>query len=181
MDASTLINELIEITKKNKNDVMVLKENALNKLNFKINQKKWSALECIEHLNYYGTYYIPEIKNRISKAKHVKSKKFKTGMLGNYFAKSMMPKDTLNKMSTLKATNPTGKPLDKQVLDVFIDQQNELLTLLALAKEVDLTKTKTSISISKWIKLRLGDTLRVVIYHNLRHVNQAKNVIAIAK
>ncbi|RXM56703.1 hypothetical protein BOQ60_25350, partial [Chryseobacterium sp. CH1] len=31
---------------------------------------------------------------------------------------------------------------------------------------IDLEKTKTSISISKLIKLKLGDTFRFVIYHN---------------
>jgi hypothetical protein len=34
---------------------------------------------------------------------------------------------------------------------------------------------KTSISISSFIKLRLGDTLRLVVYHNWRHLIQAKN------
>ena len=41
----------------------------------------------------------------------------------------------------------------------------------------NLTKVKTSITISNWIKLRLGDTFRFVIHHNLRHVVQAKNLL----
>jgi hypothetical protein len=48
--------------------------------------------------------------------------------------------------------------------------------LLDKAKNVSLGKTKTGISISKLIKLKLGDTFRFVIYHNIRHIEQAKRV-----
>lgn len=89
----------------------------------------------------------------------------------------MLPKEKLNKMKTIKSMNPVGSNLDKSVLDKFINQQKTLLELLKQAKKVNLTKTKTGISISKWIKLRLGDTFRVVIYHNLRHMIQAEKVV----
>ncbi|MGB3549023.1 MAG: hypothetical protein WBA17_18760 [Saprospiraceae bacterium] len=36
-----------------------------------------------------------------------------------------------------------------------------------------MNRTKTAVSITKLIRLRLGDTLRVVVYHNQRHVAQA--------
>lgn len=42
-----------------------------------------------------------------------------------------------------------------------------------MAQQVSLNKTKTGISISTWIKLKLGDTFKVVIYHNKRHIVQA--------
>jgi hypothetical protein len=70
--------------------------------------------------------------------------------------------------------DPVGSQLNKSVLTTFLKQQQELLRLLEQAKTVDLTRTKTSISISSWIKLRLGDTFRVVIYHNQRHMEQAE-------
>ncbi len=49
--------------------------------------------------------------------------------------------------------------------------------LLEQSRDTNLTKIKTSISISKWIKLRLGDTFRIVIYHNLRHITQVKKIL----
>ena len=72
--------------------------------------------------------------------------------------------------------DPADSPLDPSVLDKFIHQQEQLLQLLEVSRQTDLTGVKTSISISKWIKLRLGDTLRVVVYHNLRHVVQAQKL-----
>lgn len=177
MKAQDLIKELIELTQKNIYEIQVFKELPIEKLNQKLNAKSWSALECIEHLNRYGDFYIPEIKNQIEKSTHKKSETFKSGILGNYFAQSMFPKEKLNKMKTFKSMNPLNSSLNKSVLDKFIYQQKQILELLEKSKNTNLTRTKTSISIAKWMKLRLGDTFRVVIYHNLRHIEQAKNTI----
>lgn len=175
MRTDTLIEELKALTRQNSADVQSFVKLTDEQLNQRESNDSWSILECIAHLNRYGDFYIPELKKRIEGSKFKNSPSFKSGVLGNYFAKSMLPKDRLNKMKTFRSMNPIHSSLDRDVLHKFIDQQEQLLDLLDSAKKVDLTKTKTAISISKWIKLRLGDTFRVVIYHNLRHVVQAKN------
>jgi hypothetical protein len=176
MDSKTLLNELIERTQRHMNEVQAFKELTKAQLNYKADAESWSVLECMEHLNRYGDYYLPEIRRRLDQSRHSRSSTFKTGLLGNYFAKSMLPKEKLNKMKTFQSMNPNNSKLDRSVLDKFLHQQETMLDLLNRAKEADLTKVKTSISISKLIKLRLGDTFRVVIYHNLRHIVQAKRV-----
>ncbi len=79
-------------------------------------------------------------------------------------------------MKTLKAMNPIHSQLNKEVVEEFIRQQKQLLELLEKAGNVDLQKIKTGISISKLIRLKLGDTFRFVIYHNERHVVQAQKI-----
>ncbi|BAP30929.1 uncharacterized protein CHSO_1892 [Chryseobacterium sp. StRB126] len=148
-----------------------------NELNFRITSDSWSTLECLEHLNRYGDFYIPEISRRISSSKTTPKSDFKPGILGNYFAKSMLPKEKLNKMKTLKIMNPIHSELNKEVVTEFIKQQQQLLDLLEKASHINLEKTKTAISISKLITLKLGDTLRFVIYHNARHMAQAERVL----
>ena len=69
--------------------------------------------------------------------------------LSNYFAKSMLPKEKLNKMKTFKNMDPAGSNLDISTLDTFINDQEELIELLEKSRETDLTKIKTSISISE--------------------------------
>jgi hypothetical protein len=109
---------------------------------------------------------------------HTKSEKeFKSGFLGNYFANSMLPKAKLNKMKTFKDKNPLNATLDHSVIDRFLKQQLQLLELLELSKNVSLNKVKTSISITKLIKLKLGDTFRFYINHMLRHMNQIDNIL----
>lgn len=175
--SAQLIQDLIERTRININQAETLHSLSSEKLNFRIQQESWSILECFEHLNLYGDFYIPEIKNSIESSKTHPKEDFKSGFLGNYFAKSMLPKEKLNKMKTFKDKNPMGSELYKKTIERFIHQQEQLLHLLDKSKKIDLNKTKTAISISKWIKLKLGDTFRVVVYHNERHIAQANKIL----
>lgn len=173
-----LINDLIEFNNLHRDLATAYLQLSLAQLNHKPTPESWSALECIEHLNRYGAFYLPEIKQRLSANTKRASLFFKPGILGNYFANSMKPKEKLNKMKTFKNMNPVGSKLDKQVIATFIDQCNTLELALEQSRTHDLQKVKTAISISTLIKLRLGDTFRFFVYHNERHWQQAQRAIA---
>ena len=177
ISSKELLQELLEITTENLKVVENLKNESLASLNWKQETKSWSVLECIEHLNRYGNFYVPEITNKIEASKHVNSTVFKSNWLGNYFSKSVMYSEQLNKMKTFKSMNPLNSSLTIKTLDHFIKHQHQLIDLLTKSKSVNLDKTKTAISISKLIKLKLGDTFRVVIYHNQRHIKQAEKAL----
>lgn len=172
-----LLEELKELTENHLIQVNKWKKLPMKKWVQRPNENSWNALECLEHLNYYGNFYLPEIEQQMKSSNISHSEIFHSGILGNYFAKSMLPKEKGGKMKTFKEMNPIGKNLDQSVIEQFISQQEKLLELLDLAHQKDLTKIKTSISLSKWIKLRLGDTFRIVIYHNKRHLQQAEKAL----
>lgn len=176
IQSDKLIDELIEITNQHLEFVQHLQYNSIEELNYRKSTESWNTLECLEHLNLYGRFYIPEIDKRINSSKTIPQKEFKSGFLGNYFAKSMLPKDKLNKMKTFKSMNPIHKNLHKSVLEEFISQQNQMLELLEKSRNVNLEKVKTGLSITNLIKLKLGDTFRFVINHNTRHIVQVKNI-----
>ncbi|MGN7706789.1 DinB family protein [Chryseobacterium sp. D764] len=175
--ASALLDELKEITRQHLQYAQILTQKTEEELNFRPSTDNWSTLECLEHLNRYGDFYIPEISRNISSAGKSPQPYFRPGILGNYFAKSMIPKEKMNKMKTFKTMNPIHSQINKGVIDTFIKQQEKLLELLEDARQTDLEKVKTNISISKLIKLKLGDTFRFVIYHNLRHIEQIKRIL----
>lgn len=181
IEQEILIKDLIERTDQVINSAEQLNQLNLETLNYRVNPESWSVLECIEHLNLYGSFYIPEIEKQISKSITRHSAYFKSGLLGNYFAKSMLPKERLNKMKTFKDKNPIGSNLNKSTVERFIGQQEEMLNLLDKARQVNLNKVKTGITIASWIKLKLGDTFRVVVYHNQRHIVQVNRILAIAQ
>ena len=79
-------------------------------------------------------------------------------------------------MKTPGDKNPIGSKLTTLTLDRFLKQQEMLKSLLHQARNVDLTKTKVPISLTRLIKLRLGDTFKFFIYHIERHVIQAERV-----
>lgn len=179
MQRTELINDLQTRTKEVVAELNKFKALSEADLNHRNTSSSWSILECLEHLNLYGDFYLPEIEQRIGMAKPSDNDQFVSSWLGNYFALSMLPGENgkLNKMKTFKSMNPIHKQLTINVIDRFAEQQDQLMQLLERAKTVDLSKVKTSISISKWIKLRLGDTFRVVVYHNQRHIVQAIKVV----
>lgn len=176
-NTADLLQKLTERTQEN----LAIGQDFLALESFTLNQRPrpdaWNALECLAHLNHYGDYYLPEIQRRIKETKHDKpTETFTSSWLGNKFAAGMKPGEETTKITTFKSADPRnhGKDFNYDTVREFIRQQEEMLDLLQQAAKVNLTRTKTGISISNLIKLRLGDTLRVVIYHNWRHVEQAQ-------
>lgn len=136
----------------------------------------WSIVQCLDHLNSYGHYYLPHIKNSILKYKNDPSTMatFKSSWLGNYFTRMMDPKTGKKKFKAFKNHIP-AKELDAYaVVAEFIHQQEELLLYLKEARNIDLNKAKIPISISSWIRLKIGDVFQFLIAHNERHLQQAK-------
>ncbi|WP_179335006.1 DinB family protein [Winogradskyella costae] len=172
-----LLQNLLKITQENCTASENLKTQPTAILNWKQDPKCWSVLECIEHLNRYGDFYLPEITTKIKTAQPKRSELFKGNWLGSYFSKSVSYSETLNKMKTFKSMNPLNSELNSQTLEKFINQQHQIIGLLEQSKNIDLDKTKTAISISTLIKLRLGDTFKVLVYHNERHIKQAEQTL----
>lgn len=145
-------------------------------LNKKANVEAWSALECVEHLNRYADFYLPEIEKALAKATPFNGKEFKSTWLGHYFAESMKPKESLNKMKTFASKNPIGSSLSKEVIYQFIQDQQKILEFLkeSTNKNLDSATCKTTLPL---LCFKLGDTLRFTIYHNQRHIFQALRAI----
>ncbi|WGH76562.1 DinB family protein [Tenacibaculum tangerinum] len=143
----------------------------------KEDEKSWSVIECLEHLNRYADFYNRELTKQLERSKLPKSVMFKPGYFGNKFALQMLPKEGMKTMNTFKSKNPIHSKLDAQkVMADFLDNQFELLRLLEVAEEKDLTKIKTAITLP-FLKFRIGDTFRFVIFHNERHIVQAKKAL----
>jgi hypothetical protein len=146
-------------------------------------ENKWSAAQCLEHLNSYGHYYLPAIEKAIETAKQSQlapKQTFTPGWLGDYFTKLMMPSGEgkkMKKMSAPKDHRPVANLDSDKVLSEFIDQQERILALLEQARTIDIEKARVPISIAKFIKLKLGDTFRFLIMHNYRHVLQAERAL----
>ncbi len=176
MRTQALINTLVEQTQTLMDQAERLKSQDLSSLNWRSKPLSWNILECYEHLNRYGDFYLPQIASKIKQSNTKSEPSFKPGFLGNYFANSMLPQDKLNKMKTFKDKDPLNASLDKNVIDHFLQQQVILLDLLDQSRRVSLNKVKISTSISNLIKLKLGDTFRFYINHMIRHSKQIDRI-----
>lgn len=177
MQTEQLLQSLIEQTKTILKEVEQLKSFDLQALTWREKPDAWNILECLEHLNLYGDFYLPQIEEKIKNSTTKSDPLFTPGIIGNYFAKSMLPKEKLNKMKTFKNKNPLNRNLDKTVIDRSISQQIKLLKLLNQSRNVNLNKVKIPTSISKLIRLKLGDTFQFFINHILRHLKQMESIV----
>ncbi|MFC0775363.1 DinB family protein [Terrimonas alba] len=143
----------------------------------------WSVIEVLEHLNSYSRYYLLAIEKSLQVDKPA-NELFKPGWLGDYFTKLMKPKEdgtVANKMKSPKDHRPP-KFLDAfPVLNSFLEHQHYLLELLEQAKSKNIGSIRIPITISKFIKLKLGDTFRFLIAHEQRHLVQIENNLAALK
>lgn len=172
-----LLLELRNYVQSHINFVISLKAIEEEVLQQKKTAKSWSVLECLEHLNLYAQFYTVELRKRMEASASTAKSEFKSGYWGNKFAMDMLPKEGMKTMNTFKSKNPVHSKLEKAVvLGEFIKLQEELLQLLTLAEQKDLTQIKTSLTLPL-LKFRLGDTFRFVIYHDERHIMQAKKVL----
>lgn len=132
----------------------------------------WSIAQCLWHINSYGHYYLPVIAQAM-KSDAASRETFTSSWLGAYFTRLMKPGEGMKKMKAFKDHTPPAQPDGRAEVAEFIRQQEVLLGLLRQAHQVDLTRTKVAISLSRWIKLRLGDVFQFYVAHQGRHVAQA--------
>jgi len=180
-----LIENLSQITQ---NNIDLIQKKCIhlgeNQLQWKVKSDNWSISEVLSHLNSYSAYYHKSFQERISKTKFKSVKEnFIPSPLGKSAWKSMRlgrANNIKRKFKAPKNYNPSlnAKLIGDDPVNLFINEQQDLLTILESSKSVNLKKVKIKISISKIVRLRLGDALMFVIYHNERHVQQIKNILA---
>lgn len=138
----------------------------------------WSIAQCLDHLNRYGDYYLPEIEKKLEQPGHEPSTIFKGSWIGRYFTKMMEPDTGTRKVKAMKAYAPPPQLNAHEVVATFIQQQETLLKYLNRARSVNLDKLKIPVSIARWIQLKMGDVFQFIIAHNERHVRQADRNVA---
>lgn len=154
-----------------------------NQITWRPSKDAWNIQEVLSHLNSYSTYYHQVFLDKIqnTKFKNVKEH-FVPSPLGRSAWRSMQLgrlNNVKRKFRAPRNLNPTLSPelIDHSAVKNFIKHQEELITILEQAENVNLKKVKVPISISKIVRLRLGDALMFVIYHNERHIQQVKNIL----
>ncbi|MFT5860484.1 MAG: putative damage-inducible protein DinB [Flavobacteriaceae bacterium] len=179
MTTKELILTVTDITKENISQVDKWMHKLSEKqLNWRPNPGIWSVAEVLAHLNSYSRYYHPAFKSKIENTRFVNAKdEFVSSPLGRSAWKSMKLgrlNNVKRKFKAPKGHNPTIDPnmiSGSEVAD-FKKNQDDLIEIFELSSQVNLRKVKVPISISKIVRLKLGDALLFVVYHNQRHMQQ---------
>lgn len=179
-----LLNNLVSITDEN---TTVIQKKMIhlgnNQLNWSPSADSWTIREVLAHLNKYALFYHCTIEERINKTRFREPKEtFTSSPLGRSAWKSMKLGNANNVKRKFKSPKGTNPRLDQDLIKGnevgdFIKNQEHLITLINASRSVGLRKVKIPISISRIVRLRLGDALMFVIYHNQRHIQQAINIL----
>lgn len=170
------------------NDLLVLRVTAQQRfrplsaeeLNRRPSPSRWSAGQCLEHLNIVGGYYLPSIAARIKKAQERGSKPAliaKQGYFGRKLIESMRTPSSVKALVSPQRYAPTGTRLPRTVTEVFSRQIDELLRLVLLARQVNANAIRIPNAIFPLLLLRLTDQLEFLVVHIQRHVAQAEAVL----
>lgn len=184
MTTQWLFNEVGTITERNYQQ-LIGKFSSLSpaQLSWKPNPSTWSLQEIFAHLNAYGDFYHSTLNERIDHTRfRLPRLNFVSSPLGKSAWVSMKLGRARNVKRKFKAPaeyNPTLSPglVTGNDLKKLIQGQQEFMQIIEKAVQVNLRKVKVPISVSKFVRLRLGDALLFVAYHNERHIEQALNLM----
>lgn len=142
---------------------------------------QWSMAQVLEHMNIYARYYIRAIEDAIHLNQKKSSPHFTSGWLGQYFTNLMKPSDSgklKSTMSSPKNARPGNSAEGKAMLDEFLSHQHHFINLLEISRRTNLKAIRVPTSLSKWIRLSLGDTFRFTIAHQQRHMLQINRILS---
>ena len=184
MTSTELLKEVRTITQSNMDAITSNFENlSQEQVAWKSVENSWNIQEIFAHLNKFAQYYHEAFFKYISKTKfQTPSENFISSPLGRSAWKSMKlgnAKNIKRKFKAIKSNNPLfEKDLIKgNDVELFKSNLITLNSIFEACANVNIRKVKIPISISKIVRLRLGDALLFVVYHNERHVQQALNVL----
>lgn len=155
-----------------------------NQLNWQPNDRAWSIAQCLAHLNAYYRYYIPVFKGKISNTRFTDVPEFFTssplGVAVYSSVKLGKLKNVKRKLKSTKDYNPlvnTSLSLGN-VIEEYVQHSKEYKEVLKAGALINMRKTKCPLSLRPVVKLNLGDAFVFITYHNERHVEQMKKVLA---
>lgn len=142
-------------------------------LQYKPAAGKWSALECLKHLNRYARYYHPTLAAALQQTEPATDAQVRFTWLGRKPCKLVRPENQ-KPQKTLVRMNPARSHLSRSVLAEFRQHQEQLLTLLTQAAGKDLNRKAIPVEFFRLLKMCTGETLLFVVAHARRHVQQAQ-------
>ena len=141
-------------------------------LNWTPSLKEWDTLQCFDHLNLTHDYYAPKIAAALvepGQGDDVYKPSF-WGRIYMFFA--FNPRFSF---PAADALTPVQRPT-RTVLDDYLTRLEELTNVIDRAENVNLNATR--VHIESFVSFNLGDCMKVLVYHDELHINQAQRVLA---
>lgn len=150
-------------------------------LTLKHPREDWSVADCIEHLNEFCEYYIPQIETIVQEGieKGIEPDAFfSSNSMGTEAINSVHPQNlpSMQTMGHFKGRDIGGEKNEK-VINQFMDYQERLMIVLQKAQQTSLIKLSVPVRNREEWGLQLGDCFQYLIAHQILHTLQAMNLL----
>jgi hypothetical protein len=142
----------------------------------KPNEKRWSAAECIEHLNNGCKMYIPEIKKALENSKETNQEFIKISWLQKKMIDLLEPPYKF-KMPTGGDFIPSKNLSKEKVFNDYLSYQDEYIGLIKKYYDKDFNSVKFSSPAAKMLKFNSAFAILFNAAHQRRHIWQAEQTI----
>jgi hypothetical protein len=175
-------NQITELTSSIENSSKRVKQSfgslSESQLNWKPAPEKWSVGECIDHLITTNRSYFPALE-KIAAGEHKNSLWQSisplSGMWGSMLLKMVSP-DYPKKAKTPAVFKPSNSSVSKDIVDDFVKCNDQFISYLKKFDGINLKKTTIASPVNSFITYSLIDTLKIITYHEVRHLVQAERV-----
>lgn len=136
---------------------------------------EWSVLQCFDHLNLTHDYYAPKVAGGLAQRglANPADDSYAPSFWGRiYMHFSFNPKYSFPAPS---AVVPAAHSLGRDVLHRYLAKQEALLENLDAVADINLRAT--TVPVVKFVRFNLGDCLKILVYHDQLHIDQAERVL----
>lgn len=146
-----------------------------DQLRWKPGEDVWSVAECLDHLISTGYLYYPRLDDAIRKAESDHgAASYEPSVLAKLFIWTVSP-DAGIKVRAFEPFEPKHQDEDVAILDMFDEQQEELLELIGRADEVNINGGR--FITPGLVRLSVGEGLTMVVQHQRRHMVQIDRLL----
>ncbi|GJM35663.1 MAG: hypothetical protein DHS20C18_46640 [Saprospiraceae bacterium] len=149
-------------------------------LNSKPNAQTWSIAQNVDHImTINATYFevIKQIRAKQYSTPWIGNFSMFTNFLGKFILKSVQP-DRKNKIKTFPVWEPASSELDEDILEQFKQHQEELKKMIERSSDLLDKGVIISSPANRMIVYKLEAAFDIIVAHEQRHFEQAKEVSA---
>ena len=149
-------------------------------LNWKPNEQIWSIGQNIDHLIVINETYYPIIKS-VRQGTYRLPFMGRIGFMINFFGKFILNSvepTRKKKIKTFPIWEPTKSNISPDILTRFEKHQEELKQMISGSKDLLEKGVVISSPANKNIVYKLGAAFDIIVTHEQRHLEQAKEVLA---
>ena len=148
-------------------------------LNVQPNIQTWSIAQNLEHLIVINESYYPilnQLHGHVYKAPFHAKFTFLVNFFGSFVLKSVEP-NRRKKMKTFPIWEPINSGESHGVIERFIQHQEELKNIIEAATPLIAKNVVIHSPASKVIVYKLASAFDIIVTHESRHINQAKELL----